>query len=619
MGFNSKMFTIALAVFCFLPLSTVQGCGKDARDVDLVVQVTSPDQTFTAFSIPDVIKLKEGGQCWKVKESMVAWSEKEVIANLAAKIDVLSNSFFPGSPKRVIFLVLGGTLEQPDLLLEKMQSLMELNCFFVVVGVDLKDSKPIFQKYIEKVRLFNVDKLEDISSTLLDMILEVFRDPKPAANAPDGKGPVGQTFSSSSETDICWKNFDIGFIMDDSGSITPDSYNKEKRFIVQLVKHFHIGRSKSRVGLIQFSRKARLSIKLNRFDNVDAFSTEVLRAKQMKQSTRIDLALKLARDELFTENNGGRKEKEKVIILITDGIQSKESGYTEPELIANDIRRKFKAHVFVVSVGTDVDAAQLGRIGDNVKKASDFNELNSRAFVNEIARFSCPPSNCEQKVDICFLVDSSGSINENTDFRMMKEFVERIADTFKISRSGARGGLVLFSDYIGGGSEYTRVESYLTDNDTPARFRRAVQEMKYIGYRTRIDLGFKLAEEEVFNPRNGGRPNVKKIIILLTDGRQTPRNYDPVRASKSLHDQGVSIYAVGIGKFIDHRQLEAITRDRRRVFNIDTFEELLSSKFVAEVSQTACDALKNCISSCEARCSGQCHKTCQYEFPTRRY
>ena len=230
------MFTIALVVFCFLPLSTSQGCGKDARDVDLVVQVTSPDQTFAAFSIPDDIKLKEAGQCWKVKESMVAWSETEVIANLAGKIDVLSNSFFPGSPKRVIFLVLGGTLEQPDLLLEKMQSLMELNCFFVVVGVDLKDSKPIFQKYMEKVRLFNVDKLEDISSTLLDMILEVFRDPKPAANAPDGKGPVS-VFSGSSETDICWKNFDIGFIMDDSGSITPDSYNKEKRFIVQLIKH----------------------------------------------------------------------------------------------------------------------------------------------------------------------------------------------------------------------------------------------------------------------------------------------------------------------------------------------------------------------------------------------
>jgi len=221
----------------------------------------------------------------------------------------------------------------------------------------------------------------------------------------------------------------------------------------------------------------------------------------------------------------------------------------------------------------------------------NFDELRRKKSVEKLARRACDSGSevCETVVDICFLFDGSGSIDEQTDFKTMQEFAGRVANSFKISKYGARGGLIVFSDYIRSNRRYTRVETYLKDNETPKQFREAVESSKYIGYRTRIDLGFKLAEEKVFNEGKGARPDVKKIIILLTDGQQNPRRYDPVLASQKLFNDGVNIYAVGIGKYINHDQLVSITRDRSRVFTVDTFKALESPKFVGDVAKGLCE------------------------------
>ena len=74
--------------------------------------------------------------------------------------------------------------------------------------------------------------------------------------------------------------------------------------------------------------------------------------------------------------------------------------------------------------------------------------------------------------------------------------------------------MVVFSDFVSEEEhkEYSKVSVYLKDNKTPTQFRRTVEKAHYFGYRTRIDLGFQLAEKDVFNVRHGARPNgVKKV------------------------------------------------------------------------------------------------------------
>ena len=53
----------------------------------------------------------------------------------------------------------------------------------------------------------------------------------------------------------------------------------------------------------------------------------------------------------------------------------------------------------------------------------------------------------------------------------------------------------------------------------------------------------------MFTPVNGGRLNVPKLVILLTDGSQTQDRHaeDPSVISQELRKSGINIIVVGIG------------------------------------------------------------------------
>jgi len=204
---------------------------------------------------------------------------------------------------------------------------------------------------------------------------------------------------------ICHKDFDIGFIIDDSDSLKK-AYRKEKQFIVRFAKHFDISGSRCRASLIQFSWKAKHSIKMKEYDNLEDFSNAVLAVRRMGSITRIDLALKKSRDEQFKVANGARSHMPKLLVLITDGMQTVSYGYTKPEIIAKEIRDTLGAHLLVIGVGKLVDDEQLKKIagpGGKWEHVRDFNELRSQEFVKRISSELCedpPPSNQCQPVKI---------------------------------------------------------------------------------------------------------------------------------------------------------------------------------------------------------------------------
>ena len=70
--------------------------------------------------------------------------------------------------------------------------------------------------------------------------------------------------------------------------------------------------------------------------------------------------------------------------------------------------------------------------------------------------------------------------------------------------------------------------------------------------------------------KHGGRPNVKKVIILLTDGAQNPdkKDFDPVAKSQKLFDDGVKIFAVSVLYFLWFGKKAKVTNsfDRARIF-----------------------------------------------------
>ena len=120
-----------------------------------------------------------------------------------------------------------------------------------------------------------------------------------------------------------------------------------------------------------------------------------------------------------------------------------------------------------------------------------------------------------------------------------------------------------------------------------------MQNLPFYGYQTRIDHALELAHRELYTEAGGNRPNVKKLLFLITDGRQNPDNIngvrlDPAKEAEKLHLSNVQIYAVGIGSKVNITELEAITKDPKKVYPAKDFEELTSTEFVSKVSKQLC-------------------------------
>ena len=57
---------------------------------------------------------------------------------------------------------------------------------------------------------------------------------------------------------------------------------------------------------------------------------------------------------------------------------------------------------------------------------------------------------------------------------------------------------------------------------TIGAFNDAVDDIPLMGSTTRIDTALRMAQNELFLEENGGRDIAPNILVLLTDGSQTP-------------------------------------------------------------------------------------------------
>ena len=131
----------------------------------------------------------------------------------------------------------------------------------------------------------------------------------------------------------CSKKIDLGFVLDASGSIGRKVYEKVKTFTTDLLAQFDLSQSMTNAGVIVYSTAPKLVIKMNEFYDLKEFSKALsdrtpwpargvkLSPPWMNEFTRIDQALILARDELFTVANGDRHDVRNALIFLTDGKQ----------------------------------------------------------------------------------------------------------------------------------------------------------------------------------------------------------------------------------------------------------------------------------------------------------
>ncbi|XP_078668410.1 CUB and sushi domain-containing protein 3-like [Branchiostoma floridae x Branchiostoma belcheri] len=194
---------------------------------------------------------------------------------------------------------------------------------------------------------------------------------------------------------------------------------------------------------------------------------------------------------------------------------------------------------------------------------------------------------CEQQVDIVFLIDSSESVRSG-GFETSKEFVISVAENFDFAQDATRIGVVTFSN---SGLQVTEVR--LNEFDNRDDFVAAVRAIDYDRGGTYTGEALDYVRTNSFIQSNGARDDVLPILVVLTD--DDPAD-DVAAPAQRLRQQGVTVFAVGVGHVLDitDQTLLDIAGDQDRVLRVEDFRDLADAIHAQRLGQSICDSSNLC-------------------------
>lgn len=109
---------------------------------------------------------------------------------------------------------------------------------------------------------------------------------------------------------------DFAFILDGSGSITPENWVRIKEFVKRIIDAFEVSPQDTQFALLEYSDEPKVYLRFNDLKdaqlNVVNVKRKVEEILQSKGQTFIDKALDLANQEIFTAESGMRPGVKKV-------------------------------------------------------------------------------------------------------------------------------------------------------------------------------------------------------------------------------------------------------------------------------------------------------------------
>ncbi|XP_064630804.1 matrilin-2-like [Lineus longissimus] len=436
----------------------------------------------------------------------------------------------------------------------------------------------------------------------------------------------------------CDSEADIVFILDASGSVGDPNFEKMRDFVEGMVRKLALDSGAVRVGLLSYSFTADPVFNLNdHSSNVDV----LLGIQGMGYSgggTSTAVAIKYARETMFTVANGDRSSAKNIAVVVTDGKSSDPAGTLAESALAHDAG----ITLFALGIGDAVDTDELKGIASDpdeeyMYRVSSFDVLSSvsdtivdgTCYVPEppttteaittpeattimptttpvptttsttmpettmtLAPTTTPepttmptstpvPIGCSTMADIVFIVDGSGSVGD-AEFPKMQQFVVDIVSDFDIDSGAIRVGLMSYS-FV------PNLHFHLNGFTNKADILTGIKNMPYNGGGTYTGQAIEYARDTMFTAANGERSHAPNIIIILTDG-DSNEFPNTVLQSQLAHQDNITIFAIGIGKGIGLTELQAIATDpdSKYMFQVNNFDALDSIK--EAIMNKACEA-----------------------------
>ncbi|XP_078379291.1 matrilin-1-like isoform X2 [Oculina patagonica] len=186
---------------------------------------------------------------------------------------------------------------------------------------------------------------------------------------------------------------------------------------------------------------------------------------------------------------------------------------------------------------------------------------------------------CPFAMDLAFLLDSSGSIGKE-NYQDMKGFMNEVIEQFHVSPTDTHVGVVSFSS-----SAKTEI-SFISPQNVDA-IKSSVLKMIYRGGSTRMDLGLNKTHVELFSARGQMRANVPHVLLAITDGRS---DYElrTKQQSQHLKDDGIIIFALGIGPYVHSAELKALASDESHVFRFMSVRQMMPEDSALRIALALC-------------------------------
>uniref|UniRef100_A0A087XJL2 Collagen type VI alpha 6 chain n=1 Tax=Poecilia formosa TaxID=48698 RepID=A0A087XJL2_POEFO len=385
---------------------------------------------------------------------------------------------------------------------------------------------------------------------------------------------------------------DLLFLIDSSGSIHPDDYNKMKDFMKSVISTSFVGRNKVHVGVMQFSRSQKPEFSLIEHFTKNDMIVAIDSMTQMGGGTNTGAAIS-AVSQLFDPARGGRPDLPQRLVVITDG-----EAQDDVKAPAEALRAK---RVVVYAIGVmEANTTQLLEISGSAERMyaeRDFDALKDlerqlsldlcdpeRAPLlplspQNISRIDCKKT---EQADIIFLVDGSTSITLDK-FRSMQKFMQSMVNQTMVGKDLTRFGVILYSTFPKSVFTLSQYSSRQEVFKAITALRSSLGDT-YTGRALTYSLQF-------FGAEHGGRAALKvpQILMVITDGDATD-HYSLVEPSAALRNAGVNVFTIGV-EGANVTQLEIMAgNDRSKVFYVDNFKAL--ETLYKNISQVLCNSTK---------------------------
>eukprot|EP00794_Sanderia_malayensis_P014922 gene14922-16464_t len=361
---------------------------------------------------------------------------------------------------------------------------------------------------------------------------------------------------------------DVVFALDGSSTVTAKTFERMKDFVKGSFKAYNISADGTRIGLMVYGKEAGLALSLKDGTLKRVADQAVDGSGRVGGTRRMTNALEFAHKQLFSL--ASRPEAGRLLVLMTNG---KNDQADKDQLNkAVDALRQSKVSVLVIAIGRDVDRDELKAIADGEKNVIDIrNDDKIADAIGPVMDRSGKAVAKPVRLDLGVMFGADGA-NADATFRAEKELTKKLIDKYDIAPSAALVGAVVYDSDANLAIRFGDVQS--KDNA-----KNAVDRLQRRRAGHNLLKGLQVARDKLFNEEYGARRSVPKTLLVFVDKKSSKAELEKMAiVAKQLHDAGVKIIVVVIGREVDEKLLSPVISDGTGIVkstNADSLKDVL--------------------------------------------